>query len=131
MASVYMLSVERFGVRAGRQGLRPSSIVRAKPMEAEPRTSLIPQTLEELDGDAVQQELLRRVAEEGQAALTREERKARQRSLDNLDVPSFAAYCRASPPASFTEQSTSTPSGACLLRDCVTCVGACVSESSS
>lgn len=72
--------------------------MRTQPLEAEPRTSLIPQTLEELDGDVVQQELLRRVAQEGQAALTREERKARQRSLDNLDVPSFNAYCRVSPP---------------------------------
>uniref|UniRef100_A0A061S601 Fe-s oxidoreductase n=1 Tax=Tetraselmis sp. GSL018 TaxID=582737 RepID=A0A061S601_9CHLO len=51
--------------------------------------SLIEQSLAELDSNPEQQLLLARLEEEGQAALTREERRARQRSLDRLRMPSF------------------------------------------
>ncbi len=61
---------------------------------AEPRTSLIPQTLEEMAGDAEGAALAARLATEGQAVLTREERRARQRSLDALGVPPFLAVAR-------------------------------------
>ncbi|KAK9844053.1 hypothetical protein WJX81_003051 [Elliptochloris bilobata] len=61
---------------------------------AQLRTSLIPQTLEELEHDNEGRALAERLASEGQAALTREERRARQRSLDALGVPPFLAVAR-------------------------------------
>lgn len=51
--------------------------------------SLIPKTLEEMSEDVDFQATLKRIQEEGQQALTREEKLKRQRSLDNLGVPSF------------------------------------------
>eukprot|EP00803_Ostreobium_quekettii_P008976 evm.model.scf_437EXC.13 EVM.evm.TU.scf_437EXC.13 scf_437EXC:72061-74967(-) len=51
--------------------------------------SLIPDTLEDMAQDAEFQRTAERLRREGQAALTREERMKRQRSLDNLGVPSF------------------------------------------
>ncbi|GAB4818568.1 hypothetical protein N2152v2_005614 [Parachlorella kessleri] len=53
-------------------------------------TSLIPESLSLLDNDEELAALHARVQQEGQAALTREERQRRQRSLDNLGVPSFS-----------------------------------------
>lgn len=61
---------------------------------AEPRMSLIPQTLEEMEGDEEGRALAARLSTEGQAALTHEERRARQRSLDALGVPPFLAVAR-------------------------------------
>ena len=61
---------------------------------AEPRTSLVPQTLEEMEGDEEGRALAARLSTEGQAVLTREERRARQRSLDALGVPPFLAVAR-------------------------------------
>ena len=52
-------------------------------------TSLIPLTLEEMAADSEHAGHTARVAAEGQAALTREERRRRQRALDSLDAPSF------------------------------------------
>lgn len=59
-------------------------------------TSLIPQTLEEMEADvesAATRDLLKR---RGQAALTREERRQRQRSLDAIDAPSFSSVLKVS-----------------------------------
>lgn len=52
--------------------------------------SLIPITLEEMSEDKELQMNLKKLEKHGQLALTREERKTRQRSLDNLGVPSFS-----------------------------------------
>ena len=61
---------------------------------AEPRTSLISETLQEMENDEDGRALAARLATKGQAALTREERRQRQRSLDTLGVPSFLAMAR-------------------------------------
>lgn len=53
------------------------------------RTSLVQQTLEDMAVDTDQQQHLARLAQLGQAALTREEARTRQRSLDGLGVPPF------------------------------------------
>ena len=58
------------------------------------RTSLIPETLRGLEQDTEQQALAQRLQEEGQAALSREERRKRQRSLDTIGAPSFSAVLR-------------------------------------
>lgn len=52
-------------------------------------SSLIPATLDEMSRDVELHETLQRLQEQGQKALTREEKQKRQRSLDNLGVPSF------------------------------------------
>ena len=59
--------------------------------------SLIPETLEEMASDVEFQEIQRKVREVGQKELTREERKARQRSLDALGVPNFAVTLKVTP----------------------------------
>eukprot|EP00887_Chlorella_sp_A99_P001201 scaffold14.g1201.t1 len=64
---------------------------------ASSRTSLVPESLDELDSDAELQELHARVRREGQAALTREEARRRQRSLDRLGVPPFDAGAGVAP----------------------------------
>jgi hypothetical protein len=53
--------------------------------------SLIDVSIAELRSNPEQVELLARLDSEGQAAMTAAERRARQRSLDSLDVPSFAS----------------------------------------
>jgi hypothetical protein len=45
-------------------------------------------------GDTELQASLARLAEKGQAELTRAERITRQRALDTLDVPAFGATCK-------------------------------------
>jgi hypothetical protein len=55
----------------------------------EGRTSLIPETLRELSSDQELQEVAQRVQERGQKELSREERRKRQRSLDELGAPPF------------------------------------------
>lgn len=57
-------------------------------------TSLIPQTLDEMALDADQQELQRALKLKGQSALTREEKRQRQRSLEAIDAPSFYALSK-------------------------------------
>jgi radical SAM/Cys-rich protein len=57
--------------------------------------SLIPHTLEQLEADEELQALHARVQQQGQAALTREEAKQRQRSLDALGVQPFAQVLQA------------------------------------
>jgi hypothetical protein len=58
------------------------------------RTSLVPQTLRELSEDSNQQALMQRLQRDGQAALTKEERRKRQRSLDGIGAPSFPAVLK-------------------------------------
>lgn len=49
----------------------------------------MPQSLDDLAADPEAQALIERLKVKGQAELTNEERKARQRSLDSLEVPHF------------------------------------------
>ncbi|GFR40117.1 hypothetical protein Agub_g671 [Astrephomene gubernaculifera] len=75
--------------------LSPTSSGEANPLpHDEERTSLIPQTLREMEEDVELQEHLTTLAAAGQQALTREERLKRQRSLDALGAPSFYATCK-------------------------------------
>eukprot|EP00210_Caulerpa_lentillifera_P004404 g4202.t1 len=53
-------------------------------------TSLIPETLEDMSRDEEFQTTQRKLEEFGQIQLTREERRARQRSLDALGIPDFS-----------------------------------------
>ncbi|CAG9466422.1 unnamed protein product [Pedinophyceae sp. YPF-701] len=55
--------------------------------------SLVPQTLEEMEGDAELQAVLKSIEEEGQAALTKREQRGRQRSLEKLNMPNFSKAC--------------------------------------
>ena len=54
-------------------------------------TSLIPDTLEEMATDTDFQQTAERLRRLGQAAMTREEKQKRQRSLDKIGVPSFSS----------------------------------------
>lgn len=58
------------------------------------RTSLVPDTLQEMNQDVELQQHLAALAAAGQQALTREERLQRQRSLDDLGAPSFYTTCQ-------------------------------------
>ena len=58
------------------------------------RTSLIPETLRELSEDREQQALVERLQQEGQASLSKEERRKRQRSLDSIGAPPFQSVLR-------------------------------------
>ena len=58
------------------------------------RTSLIPETLEEMSTDADFQQTAARLQRLGQAAMTREENQKRQRSLDKLGVPAFGSMVK-------------------------------------
>lgn len=62
---------------------------RAAPPTDQPASSLVPETLTAMEQDGELQATLAALADRGQAALTREEALARQRSLDALGVPSF------------------------------------------
>lgn len=74
-------------------------------------TSLIPETLEEMASDVDFQQTAERLRRLGQAAMTREEKQKRQRSLDKIGVPSFgsmvkvghgtAGYCQIPAPATY------------------------------
>ena len=57
-------------------------------------TSLIPETLEEMATDTDFQQTAERLRRLGQAAMTREEKQKRQRSLDKIGVPSFASMVK-------------------------------------
>ena len=57
-------------------------------------TSLIPETLEEMASDTEFQQTAARLQKLGQAAMTREEKQKRQRSLDKIGVPSFGAMVK-------------------------------------
>lgn len=57
-------------------------------------TSLIPETLEDMSTDADFQQTAARLQKLGQAAMTREEKQKRQRSLDKLGVPSFGSMVK-------------------------------------
>ena len=56
--------------------------------------SLIPETLEGMASDAEFQQTAARLQKLGQAAITREEKRKRQRSLDKIGVPSFGAMVK-------------------------------------
>ena len=53
------------------------------------QTSLIPETLRDMLSDQEFQAAQRALQAKGQLALTKEERKQRQRALDDIGVPSF------------------------------------------
>lgn len=57
-------------------------------------TSLIPETLDEMASDTEFQQTAARLQRLGQAAMTREEKQKRQRSLDKIGVPSFGAMVK-------------------------------------
>ena len=57
-------------------------------------TSLIPETLEEMGTDTDFQQTAERLRRLGQAAMTREEKQKRQRSLDKIGVPSFGSMVK-------------------------------------
>jgi len=57
-------------------------------------SSLIPQTLEEMALDTEHQQLQESLKRRGQAALTRDEKRKRQRSLEAIDAPSFHSLCQ-------------------------------------
>jgi len=56
-------------------------------------SSLIPQTLEEMALDTDHQQLQDSLKRRGQAALTRDEKRKRQRSLEAIDAPPFHSLC--------------------------------------
>ena len=58
------------------------------------RSSLVAETLEEMEADEDSKKLAQQLQTRGQAALTREERRARQRSLDAHACPSFQALLK-------------------------------------
>ncbi len=64
------------------------------PAGATSSTSLIPETLEEMASDTEFQQTAARLQRLGQAAMTREEKQKRQRSLDKIGVPSFGAMVK-------------------------------------
>ncbi|BDA44657.1 hypothetical protein COCOBI_06-1350 [Coccomyxa sp. Obi] len=74
------------------------SVQRQRPTRAivEQRTSFIPETLRELSEDKEQQTLVQRLQQEGQARLSKEERRKRQRSLDSIGAPPFPSVLKAS-----------------------------------
>ena len=67
---------------------------RARSARVSASTSLIPQTLEEMAVDTDHQKLQASLKRRGQAALTREEKRKRQRSLEAIDAPSFTSLCQ-------------------------------------
>lgn len=70
------------------------STVRPKSLSTDEKSSLIPQTLEELDADLELQNLHRQIAQQGQVQLTKQEEKKRLRSLARLGSPSFELACQ-------------------------------------
>ncbi|XP_041472086.1 uncharacterized protein LOC121421457 [Lytechinus variegatus] len=56
--------------------------------------SLIPETLKEMENDEEFKITAQKLKQMGQAKLTREERKKRQRALDNLGVPNFRDFLK-------------------------------------
>jgi radical SAM/Cys-rich protein len=57
-------------------------------------SSLVDQTLQELESDTEFQETAKRYKEQGAVQVTREERTRRRRALDALGVPSFAKFLK-------------------------------------
>ena len=76
-------------------GMNDVHRTRCRSIAAEERTSLIPETLQELLQDKEQQALNERLQVEGQAALSKEERRKRQRSLESIGAPSFQQILQA------------------------------------
>eukprot|EP00798_Chlamydomonas_sp_ICE-L_P030330 gene30330-35323_t len=93
-ASVRLTAAPTVSANA-RSGLAPVFGSRRQPRFAcRVSESLIPQTLEDMEEDSEFQLHLAELKAKGQAALTREERVKRQRSLDTLGVPSFYAMSK-------------------------------------
>ena len=57
-------------------------------------TSLIPETLQDMESDVDFQQTAARLQQLGQAAMTRDEKQKRQRSLDKIGVPSFGSMVK-------------------------------------
>lgn len=114
-----------------RQARRYATIAKAAPSTApahqqqqqQQQTSLIPETLQDMQSDEEFQQTAARLAKLGQAAMTREEKHKRQRSLDSLGVPSFGAMLKVSVLSTFLNTGTQVhvPIG---LR-CVACAICC------
>lgn len=73
--------------------------------------SLIPETLREMENDADFKITAQNLRKMGQAKLTREERKKRQRALDNLGVPNFRDFLK-----TFTHEETGEKSSSLLRK---------------
>lgn len=79
---------------ACRSNRRPGHRVRPNSVRTDEKSSLIPQTLEELDADLELQDLHRQIAQQGQVELTKQEEKRRLRSLARIGSPSFESICQ-------------------------------------
>lgn len=90
--------VPRAGSDRARLNRRRATIARCAPpsstadVPSERFGSLVKETLREMETDEEFQTARRRLKEEGQAALTKEERARRRRALDGLDVPHFDEF---------------------------------------
>jgi sulfatase maturation enzyme AslB (radical SAM superfamily) len=90
--------VPRAGSDRARRFNRRATIARCAPpsstadVPSERFGSLVKETLREMETDEEFQTARRRLKEEGQAALTKEERARRRRALDGLDVPHFDEF---------------------------------------
>ena len=74
---------------------RHASTAATSPSTAGVRTSLIQETLAEMEADPIAQTTIRDLKALGQKKLTLEERKKRRRSLDPNVVPSFNEFIKA------------------------------------
>mmetsp|Transcript_8401 Transcript_8401/g.25386 ORF Transcript_8401/g.25386 Transcript_8401/m.25386 type:complete len:282 (-) Transcript_8401:1089-1934(-) len=93
-------SARPFIVQHAHVSVKLSRGVTAQPRHMPARThssmgSLIPQTLEDMEVDGELQAHLAQLAKQGQAKMTREEQRQRERALNKLNVPSFGATCKA------------------------------------
>ncbi|KAF8065759.1 hypothetical protein HT031_002819 [Scenedesmus sp. PABB004] len=94
-----MLAARRAGAPAARRRGDGSAECVSRPRRrpcgaraaAGERSSLVPETLQGMAADAELQATLATLAAKGQAALTREEARARKRSLQGLGLPGFAS----------------------------------------
>lgn len=57
-----------------------------------PSTSLIPETIDQMETDTEFQELAKKISKVGVEGMTREERAKRRRALDELGVPNFMQF---------------------------------------
>lgn len=71
--------------------LASTSATDAEPSSSTSTTSFIPETLKQLEADTEFQATLAAYAQKGQQQLTREESRARKRSLQHLNLPAFGA----------------------------------------
>ena len=76
---------------------RPQRRHRCNSAQEDALGSLVPETLEDMKTDVEFQQVQKKLQRVGQRQLTREERMARQRSLDALGVCNFASTLKARP----------------------------------